>query len=426
MKIAIDATAITTARGNFGDKSGVYRYTLNLIKGLIKQKKETDSIYLLDFLGTSETLIPSELYQLTNQNDIFFKSFSKPSFFHFNNTKLSEIQGIRWFAKKLDKYILDQIYKHIGWHIYVKNINKFLTKKKIDIIHFSDTVYFPTKIKNVLTVHDLVPFIFPELQRQETIEIHERRKKFIEYHANGVICVSKNTQKDFNRICKTNIPTKVIYEGSDDSFFKINQNEFKSTLKKTSNVKLQKLNWKEYYLSYGTLEPRKNLGTLLNVYSNLYFNGKTNKKLIIIGGNGWGNTFEKIQNFIEENSLNKQIILFGFTSDRILNAVLNGSYCLIYPSIYEGFGLPPLEAMSLGVPTITSNSSSLPEVVGDEALTFSPININELENLIIKINDQKVWEKYSNYGIKRSQKFSWDITAKETLNFYENIINESL
>lgn len=394
MKIAIDVTAITTARGNFGDKSGVYRYTLNLIKGLIKQKPKTDVCYLLDFFGTGETLIPQELYQLTNQNNVIFKSFTKPSFFHFKNTKISDTPIIRYFTKKIDKYILDTIYKRIGWHLYTKNVNSYLKKEKIDIIHFSDTVYFPTKIKNILTVHDLVPFIFPELQKQETIEIHERRKKFIKYHSNGIICVSKNTQKDFYKICnKSKISTTVIYEGSDDTFHKINKNKFNLMLKKTSNFKFKKIKWEEYYLSYGTIEPRKNYGTLLNAYSNLYYKGKINKKLIIIGGEGWGGAYQKIENFIKENSLENQVILLGFVSDRILNTFLNGCYCLIYPSLYEGFGLPPLEAMNLGIPTITSNSSSLPEVVGEKAVSFPPLDTLKLENAILKLENLEMYEK---------------------------------
>ena len=315
MKIAIDITAITSARGNFGDKSGVYRYTLNLIKGLIKNinDKKYYKIYLLDFIGTGSLMIPSELLPILDNKNIVYKSFSKPINLDICPFPLDKLPIIRRFYRKINNKII--------WNNFFKTVNKYLLSEKINIIHFSDTIYFPTICKNILTVHDLVPFLFPELQQQETINIHKRRLSFIKKFSSGVICVSKNTQKDFSSLCK-NIKSKIIYEGSDNAFFKINKNEFRSTLKKTSNSTLNNLDWKDYYLSYGTIEPRKNYGTLLTAYSNLYFKNKINKKLIIVGGKGWGNTYEKIQNFINENSLEKQIILLNFVSDRILNTLL--------------------------------------------------------------------------------------------------------
>lgn len=422
MKVAIDITAITTARGDFGGKSGVYRYTLNLVKGLIGQKQKNDTIYLVDFIGIEKNDIPEEILKLTSKNKIFFKTFLKPKFFYFKNTKLIKIPIIRWFLKKIDIHILEKIYRHIGWSMYITKINHEFIKQRIDLVHFSDTVYFPTKIKNVLTVHDLVPFIFPEFQKKETIEIHKRRLDFIEKYASGIICVSKNTQKDFQTISKAKISTKVIYEGSDDTLCKINENDFYSVIKKVSNPSLKKTKWKDFYLSYGTIEPRKNYETLVKTYSDLFFKNKINKKLIIIGGNGWGGTYEKLKRFIEENSLEEQIILFGFASDRILNALLNGCYALIYPSLYEGFGLPPLEAMSLGIPTITSNTSSLPEVVGKKGMMFSPLKINELEKLLLNLENKKTWQAQNKYSLKRSRYFSWDKAGKETWHFYREII----
>lgn len=424
MKIGIDITAITMARGDFGDKSGVYRYTLNLIKGIISQKSKKDIIYLIDFFGIESNNIPKEIKDLLVKNKVIFKSFLKPNFFHFKKTKIFKIPVLRWFLKKIDSYILDRVYRHIGWSIYIKKCNNIFQKEKFDLIHFSDTVYFPTKIKNILTVHDLVPFVLPEFQKEETIEIHKRRLEFIERYASGIICVSQNTQNDFNKICKTKIPTKVIYEGSDNTFHKIDKKEFYSILEKISHPELSKIKWKEFYLSYGTIEPRKNYDTLVKTYSELYFNNKINKKLVIVGGKGWGGVYEKLESFIKENSLEKQIILFGFASDKILNTLLNGSYVLVYPSLYEGFGLPPLEAMNLGIPTITSNTSSLPEVVGDKAMMFSPLSQKELEKLFTEIEKNKKWKEQILYSIKRSKKFSWEITGEKTIKFYKEIIND--
>lgn len=415
MKIAIDITAITTARGNFGDKSGVYRYTLNLIKELANIIGD-NQLYLLDFIGTGKLLIPSELLPVLNQKNVFYKSFSRPIDLESCPFLIRKLPGIRTIYKKIN---------HTQkWNSFFKKINKYLANQKVDVIHFSDTVYFPTKCKNTLTIHDLVPFLFPELQQLETIKIHKRRLKFVKDHCDGVICVSKNTQKDFEKKCK-NVYSKVIYEGSDDNFFKINKEKFISIKNKTSDTILKELEWKNYYLSYGTIEPRKNYGTLLSAYANLYFENKITKKLIIVGGKGWGNTYEKIQNFIKENSLEKQIIILDFVSDYLLNTIINGSYCLIYPSLYEGFGLPPLEAMNLEIPTITSNTSSLPEVVGDEAFTFNPLNIKELEKQILLLEDSKKYKKQIDYSTQRSKLFSWKKTAKETLNFYQKIINDS-
>lgn len=426
MRIAIDITPITSAKGNFGDKSGVYRYTLNLIVHLAKViSSKRDKLYLLDIFGYGTWNLPIEVLNIIKKNNVDLEVFGRPTFFKFEESSVDEIPVVRYFAKKIDRWVLDPIYKRVGLMIHLNKMRNFLSKEKIDLIHFSDTVFFDCHCKKVITIHDLVPFKFPELQRPETIQIHKRRARFIRKKIDGIISVSKNTERDV-RVLFPGLKEKtmVIYEGVDSSLKKISKLEFIKRFKKARSKVLEKIIWRDYYLSLGTLEPRKNYGVLLKGYTDLFYSGQTERKLIIIGGKGWGGIKAKIEEFIKENYLTKQILLLGFVSDEILSTLLSGAYAFIYPSFYEGFGLPPLEAMSFGVPVVVSCASSLPEVVGTEALMFEPLNVEKLKRHLMSLNDSLFWKRYSEYCVKRAKRFRWEKTARETLDFYKNVISE--
>ena len=196
---------------------------------------------------------------------------------------------------------------------------------------------------------------------------------------------------------------KVIYSGINDKFKPI----------KSNNQIRQKYNLPdEFILYFGTIEPRKNLIGLIKAFELIRHRHKI--KLVIAGTKGWlyKNIFKSAQN----SKYNKDIIFTGFVEEDDKPYLYNLASVFVYPSFFEGFGFPPLEAMACGIPTIVSHNSSLPEVVGAGAVMIDPYNIDELAwAMEIALTDEKVRAYLMQKGIEQAKKFSWQKCAQETL-----------
>ena len=167
-----------------------------------------------------------------------------------------------------------------------------------------------------------------------------------------------------------------------------------------------------FLLFLGTLEPRKNLATLLRAYAQS--REGIGMPLVVAGGKGW--LYEPIFELIDELGLRDDVLFAGFAPREELSFWYNAATAFVYPSLYEGFGLPPLEAMQCGTPVVSSNAASLPEVVGDAALTVDPTNVDALAAALLQIaTDPALREELRSRGLQRAQHFSWDRTAAETL-----------
>jgi len=237
-----------------------------------------------------------------------------------------------------------------------------------------------------------------------------RPKKRILNLADHIICVSENTKKDlikFYDIDEKKIT--VIYHG----------NSF-SNIKSSFNIEsTTKLNFK-YFLYIGSRKRYKNFFSLIDAFSEnrqIY----NEYKIVCVGGGKLLNSETK--RLKEKNIDLNKIIIFPNNDDNLLYNLYKNASALIYPSSYEGFGMPVVEAMGLGCPVICSNSSSLPEVYGNAALSFSPNSKNELSKAIEKIVfDQDFRKKIIEFGFIQSKKFSWEKCAKETLSVYKKLI----
>ena len=185
-------------------------------------------------------------------------------------------------------------------------------------------------------------------------------------------------------------------------------------------MKIIEISNKKYILFVGTIEPKKNLGRLINAYSCL----DTDMPLVIVGKKGW--LWEDDMSQLEAlfgNGLNEKIKLLEYVSKKDLIYLYYSAFCLVFPSLYEGFGLPPLEAMSLGCPVITSNVSSLPEVCGDAAIYVDPYNSDDIRQAIEKlINNPEMQTQLVEAGKKRVELFSMENYAKKLYEAYTRII----
>jgi glycosyltransferase involved in cell wall biosynthesis len=242
--------------------------------------------------------------------------------------------------------------------------------------------------------------------------------KFIKNRTSVMICVSESTKNDCIKLL--NIPEKrlrVIPLSADEQYKPLkNKKQIHDELKQEYNIDFP------FILFVGTLEKRKNVPTLLKSFYKLK-KSKVEHKLVVVGGKGW--KYTKIFDLIEELNLKNEVIFTDYVSDKYLVKLYNAADLFVYPSLYEGFGLPPLEAMACGCPVITSNTSSLPEVVGDAGIMINPNDIDGLTESMLKIlTDNQLREEMSRKSLERAKIFSWKKTAKETWKVYEDVLND--
>jgi len=286
-----------------------------------------------------------------------------------------------------------------------------------DIIHDPTdgigALSFNTVSKRIITIHDIIPFFFPEYTTKRSWIAHKiLYKKTIE-NADMIITDSNSSKNDIiNNFKVPENKIKVIYIAADQKYQVLTKEEIK-------NYKISMGIDFPLILYVGALDPRKNITNLLKSFYQVKKKGY-NHKLVIVGSIRFNSG--QISKTIQQLNLSDDIIITGHLPEKDLPKIYNAADIFVFPSFYEGFGLPPLEAMSCGTPVISSNTSSLPEVVGNAGILIDPHNPNELADKIIKvISDDSLKQEMTKKGIKQAQNFSWVQTAKKTLNTYNEV-----
>ncbi len=309
--------------------------------------------------------------------------------------------------KKLLRVIWEQIFLPLK-----------LRQLDVDILHCpAHVIPIFSKQKSILTIHDLAFKLFPKTFKwQNRIYLNFIVPLSIK-RADKIIAVSNNTKNDIVKEYNVN-PNKinVIYNGLDEKFKILKEDTVINKLKAKYELP------QNFILYLGTLEPRKNLKNLIKAFDNLE---ESNKKLVIAGGKGW--LYKDIFSLVREKKLENDIIFTGYVDKEDIVPLYNAATLFVYPSLYEGFGLPPLEAMACGTPVITSNVSSLPEVVGDAAITVDPKNINELSEAISNVlSNEDLQNEIIQRGIERAKLFTWENAAIETVKVYEEVLEQKI
>jgi len=259
----------------------------------------------------------------------------------------------------------------------------------------------------ILTVHDLAIRVLPEVFSQKMRLWHKYIgiDKLLD-RANTIIAVSESTKKDLIDIYNVdNEKIKVIYSGIDPLFRQNFDNKSIQTVR-------QKYNLPEKYILYlGTIEPRKNIQLLIQAFEKVAIRDKQ-VKLVIAGVNGW--LYKQIHQAIDNSPFRDRILRIGFVAVEDKPIVYKLAKVFVYPSLYEGFGFPPLEAMASGTPTIVANNSVFPEIVLNSAYKTSPYDVIELSEIIYNIlTDNSLYRHYSKQGLERSLDFDWSKTTQE-------------
>jgi glycosyltransferase involved in cell wall biosynthesis len=351
--------------------------------------------------NTFRTLIKSNLnheYFILIQDD-------DPDFISFENdgtTILKVKSGLfRIFTLRI---LLEQFY-----------IPFLCIKNKIDILHslHYSIPLFIWKTKRVVTFHDLTFYLYPEYHTKIKVLYFRLFIYLSTIFSDIVISVSKSTANDLlTKFPKSKTKVRVIPLAVSDNA------EFKTF--NTEDV-FNKYNINKKYILYvGTLEPRKNICSLLQAYK-ILLNKNDEYLLVIAGRKGW--FYESIFLKAKGLEIEDKVIFTGFISEIVKEILLSNCSIFVYPSFYEGFGLPVLEAMSKGIPTITSNISSMPEVVGDSAILIDPYNVNQLSDEMINLlNNENLRKELSIKSKLRASTYSWDQTARLTLEAYDSLL----
>jgi glycosyltransferase involved in cell wall biosynthesis len=285
---------------------------------------------------------------------------------------------------------------------------------RADVFHASPFLVPASKETAVVTtVYDLTPIRFPEFHLPSNLFTAEQLRRRLD-RVHLIIVPSTNTGRDLQDLgLVSSNRVRVIPLAAENCFKRIDRERVEA---------LSKLGLSPgYILNVGALEPRKNLPRLFEAYRILKDRYRITHKLVIVGPRGWKdlNVFDSVHRL----DLADSVVFMGYVSNEVLNLLYNHAELLVYPSLYEGFGLPPLEAMAAGCPVAVSKTSSLPEVVGDAGVYFDPLDVEEMAHAIFGILDShELRAKLIELGMARSLQFSWSKTATETHQAYREAV----
>jgi len=284
----------------------------------------------------------------------------------------------------------------------------------LDLFHSPDYVLPPLRRgKRVLTIHDLSFLRYPEGADPRLRWYLTQAVPRSIGQADLVLADSQNTKSDLIELLGVEAGrVEVLYPGVEERFHPLSEESLAPVRTRYS------LDF-PFILSVGTLEPRKNHVGLLQAYSLL----REPHRLVIAGGKGW--LYEGIFQEVERLSLEERVFFLGYVPEEDLPALYNLADLFVFPSLYEGFGLPPLEAMACGTPVVVSALSSLPEVVGDGALLVPPQEVEALAEAMEKaLSDPSLREELRSKGLERAKRFTWSEAAKRLLAIYKRVGGE--
>ncbi len=293
----------------------------------------------------------------------------------------------------------------LAWELWRRPPDLFFTPA-----HVIPLTYFGP---SAATIHDLGYHYFPEAHTRRQVAYLNWSTQHNGRRANHIIADSKATKEDLIKLYKLDAAKiQVVYPAHDPALQPVTDEGELTAVHQKHNISAP------YLLYLSTIQPRKNLICLIEAYAALPNHAH---QLVLAGGLGW--RAEPILAAIEslKPEVRQQIILPGYIPDEDKAALISGATALLYPSLYEGFGFPVLEANACGTPVICSNSSSLPEVSGEAALLVDPLNAQEMTAAINQLlADKSLRQRLTNKGFENIKRFSWNNTAEQILNIFES------
>jgi glycosyltransferase involved in cell wall biosynthesis len=387
MRVGIDARTILNPER--GEAIGAGHYAYQLIRHLLEIDKENEYVLFFDFRVREKDVAK------------FSRDNVKIKFYPFSDYK---------------KYLPGAYSEILG--------TATLAKEKLDVLHTTSPMSrIPSAYsgKTIVTIHDLavvkVPDVFPVLSRTKT----KTMLSMAISKADKLIAVSASTKKDICEIFKCpSEKVQVIYSGFDKRLSE------KSVLPRAEVLHRYGMEEGDKYLLFlGTIEPLKNITRLFEAFVDLKkrftTTGKNfNYKLVIAGKRGW--LAAEYKQLAKDLGIEKEVIFTGYIIGDDLAPLFAQADFFVMPSLYEGFGTTVLEAFATGVPVISSNVSSIPEIAGDAAKLVNPLDVKEIADAMFQFSqDENLKNSYREKGRAQVEKFNWEKTARETLELYKSL-----
>jgi glycosyltransferase involved in cell wall biosynthesis len=376
MRIGIDGLPLTAA------KTGVGHYTYELARALASAEPSSQI----------EIVYPSTYAVIQPDNS---NSALLPPNLKLNRVRVGPL-GRHWWSAGLPRYI---------------------RRSKLELFHGTNyDVPLWRRCATVLTIHDLSQLLHSETHEKRSVSRARRRLPVMSRTADAIITPTESVRFDVCELLKVS-PDRVfaIPEAARACFKPL-------AFAETANVRRRLGIGDDFLLTVGTLEPRKNLSVLISALAELARERPGNTtQLVIAGGRGWLSSplFEAIK----KSPVRDRIVLTDYLHDDELQALYASCRAFVYPSIHEGFGLPPLEAMACGAAVIASRIPALEETTGAAALLFDPTNVNELtRNILELLDNENARRELAAAGQRRAAEFSWGRTAQQTLQVYAEAV----
>lgn len=311
-----------------------------------------------------------------------------------------DIKGVE--VEKISKYVKPSYKKKGGLArlLWTQLVFPFKLKKDDIVYHPFQYLSLLSNAKQIITIHDFIPMHYPQVAKHQ-YRYYKYFMPLLLKKAYKIVCISENTKRDLIKFYNTpEEKVSVIYNGYDKETFNT-KNVDKSILKQY-NMDC------EYMLMVGATHTHKNLEVVIKAFTKI----ESNCKLVIVGKDS--HYIIKLKKLVEDLKIKDKVMFVGYVPDEHLPTLYHYSKSFVYPTLYEGFGLPILEAMACETSVICSNNSSLPEVYGDAALTFDPKSQEDVENKIkLFLSDDSIKEELIIKSKEVLKKFSWENTSKE-------------
>ncbi len=377
MRIGIDVRTVTPVR------SGVGNYVLHLLEGLRRVAPE-DEFFLVSQTDNLEVVGDGLCREMVHL------------------TRISH-----------ENHPLGDLWEHF-W------LPRVLERNRVQVMHGPATLVplCGGSYATVVTIHDLVAFLFPETIPKKYAMYMRWLLRQVVRHSDRIISVSENTKRDLMRVLK--VPSEkisVVYEAAQPSFRPIRDAEALERVRRRYGIE------GPFIYHVGNIEPRKNLVRLIKAYILMRRDTGIDVKLVITGQKGWltGRLYKSLGGL----ELHDDLIFTGYVPHQDLPLLMNAARVFVFPSLYEGFGLPVLEAMSCGTPVVTSDISSLPEIVGRAAVLVNPYDEESIAAGLGRIlADDELRRRLATEGLEQAARFSWDQAARETLAVYRRVLEE--
>lgn len=339
--------------------------------------------------------------QVIDQDNYYYLISNGPISYDLFNPKWVKIQG------RCKKKLISTLWMQA----YVPNVASNLKLNLFWGPRHNLPLFLPLKVKTVLTIHDIVHILYPETMSLPNLIVERLLMRWSVKRSTYIICDSISTSSGLKKAYRIDDgKVQTIYPGAPD------------LIKRPKQIQSKKVNLpSKYFLFVGTLEPRKNFERIFRAFERTRPE-KENVHLVVVGGTGWKNKDFLIS--LKRNPLSEYVHMMGYLDTDQLISCYENALCLLFPSLYEGFGFPVLEAMANRTPVITSNISSMPEVGGDAALLVDPYDIEAISNAMkLMLGDEMLRNDLITKGLKRVKKFTWEQCATETLNVFEKAVS---